>query len=114
MIASAVMTFCFVMIIAIMAGMIVCSIFIALIGFPLALAMRRRIATPGALIVTLIVATGTALVTSHVAYDPGWAVEFHPWIMTGLTLAYAIPAGIAYRQAIITERMLSFWSTAAD
>ena len=45
---------------------------------------------------------------------PIWAQEFEAWLMTAGTLAYAIPAGIAYRQSIITERMLSFWSTDAD
>lgn len=98
---------------ATMAGMIVCSVYIALIGLPLALLLRRRIATRAALALTLIVATGVALISSYLFLKPIWAQEFDAWLMTAAALAYAIPAGIAYRQAIITERMLSFWSTDA-
>lgn len=95
---------------ATMAGMIVCSIYIGVIGFPLALLLRRRIATRGALVLALLVASAAALVSSYLFLQPLWAQEFEAWLLTGLALAYAIPAGIAYRQAIITERLLSFWS----
>ena len=112
--AGAVMTFCFVMLIGTMAGMIICSLFIIVIGLPLALLLRRRIATQGALILTVLVAIGVALSVGYVFLDPDSILSLHPRAMTALLLAYAVPTGIAYRQAIITERMLSFWSTDAD
>lgn len=109
-----VMLFCFVMMVATMAGMIVCAIYIAVVGLPLALLMRRRIATQAMLIVTLLVAITTGLASSHLLLGPIWAGEFSPLVVTALTLSYAIPAALAYRRAIITERLLSFWSTDSD
>ena len=96
---------------ATMAGMIVCSLYIGVIGLPLALILRRRIASRGALVLSLVVSVAVALVSSHLLLEPVWAPEFEAWLLTAVTLAYAVPAGIAYRQAIITERLMSFWST---
>ena len=97
-----------------MGGIIVCALYIAAIGFPLAVLMRRQIATRAALIAALAVATLAALMSAYLFLQPLWAAEFEAWLITGMALGYALPTGIAYRQAIITERMLSFWSTDAD
>lgn len=94
-----------------MAGMIVCSVYIGLIGLPLALLLRRRIATRAALLLALAVATCATLVSCYLFLEPLRAPEFEASLMTAAALAYAIPAVIAYRQCIITERMLSFWTT---
>ena len=107
---SALMTFLAVGIGATMLGMVICSIFIALIGFPLAVLLKRRIATRGALILATLVAGVVALVLSVPLTDAVWAKGTDAWLLPVAALAYAIPAAIAYRRAIITERMLSFWS----
>lgn len=109
-----IMMFCFVMMIGTLAGMVVCAMYIALVGLPLALLMRRRIATTAMLIVTLLVATICGVLISQFALVPFVGVEDQEPLLTVLALAYALPAGVAYRQSIITERMLSFWSTDAD
>lgn len=97
-----------------MAGMVVCALYIAVIGFPLAVLMRRQIATRYALVAALLVAATAALGSAYLFLQPIWAKELETWLVTGMALAYALPAGVAYRQAIITERMLSFWSAPDD
>jgi len=113
-IVGTVMIFCFIMMIGTMAGMIVCAIYIAVIGLPIALLMRRRIATPAMLILTVIVSTLVGLAAGWGIIAPIWGVTDDRWLMIGMALCYAIPAGVAYRRAIITERMLSFWSSKTD
>lgn len=97
-----------------MGGMVVCALYIVAIGFPLAVLMRKQIATRLALVAALAVATTAALVSAYLFLQPIWAAEFEAWIVTGMALGYSLPTGIAYRQAIITERMLSFWSSDVD
>lgn len=111
---GAIMMFCFIMMIGTMGGMIVCAIYIGVIGLPIALLMRRRIATPAMLILTLIVSTLVGLAAGWAIIAPIWGVTEDRWLMIAMALCYAIPAGIAYRRAIITERMLSFWSSKTD
>lgn len=113
-IVGAIMMFCFIMMIGTMAGMIVCAIYITLIGLPLALLMRRRIATRTMLVVTVIVSTIVGLAAGWGLITPIWGVVEDRWLMIAMALCYALPAGLAYRHAIITERMLSFWSSKAD
>jgi len=113
-IVGAVMMFCFIMMIGTMAGMIACGIYITLVGLPLALLMRRRIATRAMLVVTLVVSTIVGLIAGSLLIAPLWGTQDDGWLMMAMALCYAIPAGLAYRRAIMTERLLSFWSTDAD
>ncbi|MEM7687824.1 MAG: hypothetical protein AAF291_02285 [Pseudomonadota bacterium] len=111
---SGVMLFCFVLMIGTLAGMIVCAVYIAVVGLPLALLMRRRIATQAMLIVTVLVALAMGLATSWFVMTPLWGASEDAWLVTVMVLCYAVPTGLAYRRAIITERMLSFWTTDTD
>jgi hypothetical protein len=109
-IAGVMMMFCFIMLVGTLAGMIVCAVQIGLVGLPLALVMRRRIATPAMLAVTLVAATLAGLAASRLLLTEFWGMQDQEALMVAMALAYAIPAGLAYRRAIITERMLGFWS----
>ncbi|MEM7703230.1 MAG: hypothetical protein AAF251_14935 [Pseudomonadota bacterium] len=111
---GAIMMFCFIMMIGTMGGMIVCAIYIGVVGLPIALVMRRRIATPSMLVITLIVSTLAGLAAGWALITPIWGVEEDRWMMIAMALCYAVPAGVAYRRAIITERMLSFWSSKTE
>ncbi|MEM6584136.1 MAG: hypothetical protein AAF692_00105 [Pseudomonadota bacterium] len=97
-----------------MAGMVMCLVYLALIGLPLAVVMRRRVGTRIGLVAALFVAVITATISAYLAIKDGWTSNIEDWIVGGVALAYAIPSGVAYRQAIIAERMLSFWSAPDD
>ena len=101
---------CFIVMIATFGGTVMCALYITLIGLPLALLMRRHIVRPATLWISVAVAAATGSVLA------GWFISQYPGSpqTNALTLmaviGYAIPAGYFYRRAIITERMLSFWS----
>ena len=105
-----VMMFCFVTMVGTMAGMIVSAIYILLIGLPMALLMRRRIGSRAMLVATILVAILVGLLVSWLLMTPIWGVQEDRWLLAAVALCYTIPAGIAYRRAIITERMRGFWS----
>jgi hypothetical protein len=107
--AGALMAFCFTMMVATLAGTIICCIYIALIGFPLALVMHRRIASPVMLWLSVAVATLAGLATAYLSSDSLIISPGDEALIALTALAYAIPAGVFYRRAIITERLLSFW-----
>ena len=99
--------FCFVTMVGTMAGMIVSAIYIALIGLPMALLMRRRIGSQAMLIAPILVALIVGLLASWLLMTPIWGAQEDRWLLAAVALCYTIPAGIAYRRAIITERLTS-------
>lgn len=88
-----------------MAGTLFAAFYIATLGLPLALAMRQHIASRGALAVAIIIsgAAGVIAIRYLDIADAGGA----NWYYYAFGLAYAIPAGIAYRREVLMERFLS-------
>jgi hypothetical protein len=108
-ILSAIMAFCFAMLVATAAGTVLCALAITVVGLPLALVMRRHIARPAMLGLSVAVSllaglAVTQMLTASILVSPGDEA-----LIALAVLAYAIPAGVFYRRAIITERLLSFW-----
>lgn len=89
-------------------GTLFCAFYIALIGIPVAFLMGPRLAGR----IGLGVAIGLALVTGLVAggiLGPVPILSDSGWLFPVLATVYALPAGLFYRQAVLTSRALSPW-----
>ena len=83
-----------------------CAIYIAVVGVPIAAFLGGRLDTPAG----LAVAVGAALVAGLAAMA---AFGFRPlfgevdWQFALMVFAYALPAGLLYRRAVLNARLLS-------
>jgi hypothetical protein len=87
-------------------GTVVSAMFVALIGVPVALAMGRRLGSP----LGMTVAAAAALVTGGFLGSAFWSAplfEDDGPLFAAMILAYALPAGLFYRRAVLTARQLS-------
>jgi hypothetical protein len=83
-----------------------CAVYIALIGVPLASLMGRRLATPLGLVVACLAALSAGTIASA-AFGVWPLFDTPDWRFALLVFAYALPAGLLYRRAVINARMLS-------
>lgn len=104
---SAIMLFCFAVLVGTMAGTVLCAIYITLIGLPLALVMRRRIGTLAMLAISLAAAGLFAALASRMIVDQAQLAGAEAIATHAAALAFTIPAAVTYRRAILTERLLS-------
>ncbi len=87
-------------------GTMICAFYIAVVGVPVAWLFGRKLATR----VGLFVAIGTALVAGAGA---GGIIGVRSlsneleWLFALLVFAYALPAGLFYRRAVLDARSLS-------
>lgn len=89
-------------------GTFFCAFYIALVGVPVAFLMGRRLAGPLGLGVAIALALATGLVAAGVlGASPVWGGD--GWLLPVLATAYALPAGLFYRRAVLTSRILSPW-----
>lgn len=96
----------FVAMIVMLVATVFCAFYIGLLGLPIAALMGRRLERPEGLAVAL----GTAFAGALVATAIFEAWPFGPiesWSFGVLVLAYALPAGVLYRQSVLSARQLS-------
>jgi hypothetical protein len=85
---------------------VLCAIYIGVVGVPIAALLGARLDTPAG----LAVAVGAALATGLAAMV---VFGFRPlfgevdWPFALMVFAYALPAGLLYRRAVIDARMLN-------
>jgi hypothetical protein len=87
-------------------GTVFSALIIALIGVPVAWALGSRLASP----LGLAVAAGAALVTGGVLGSAFWRApvfEDDGPLLGLMILAYALPAGLFYRRAVLAARTFS-------
>lgn len=83
-----------------------CAFYIVLIGVPLAWLLGRRLATPLGLALAVAGAVAGALMAAALfdAWPFGTDVG---WPFTAMVTAYALPAGLLYRKAVLGARLFS-------
>ncbi|MCK0127292.1 hypothetical protein [Erythrobacter sp. F6033] len=92
-------------------GTFFCAFYIALVGMPIAALLGPRIETPAAAVISVLAAIATSYVAaSLLAGDFEHWEPRDKWGLIGFALAYAIPAGLLYRKAVISARHFSRWS----
>ncbi|MGB3470440.1 MAG: hypothetical protein WBA51_06445 [Erythrobacter sp.] len=101
--AGTVIAFCAWFVFATIAGTLFATFYIAAFGLPLALLMRHHLSNRFAVLVVLATSTLAGVTAVHYLTDSGDAEA----IIYGFVFAYALPAGIAYRRAILLERFLA-------
>ena len=93
-------------IIPVIVATVACAFYIGIVGVPLAALLGARLGTP----LGLAVALGAALVTglaAMVAFG-GWPMSGEAgWLFALMVFAYALPAGLLYRRAVIDARLIS-------
>ena len=90
-------------------GTVFSAMVIALVGAPVAWALSGRLGSP----LGLALATGAALVTGGVLGSSFWSSPLFgdDGPLFGLMiLAYALPAGLYYRRAVLSARSLSLFA----
>ena len=83
-----------------------CAIYVGLVGVPLAALLGRRLETPLGLVVAIgaaVLAGGAA--TAAFGVRPLFSTP--DWQFSLMVFAYALPAGLFYRRAVLTARRLS-------
>ncbi|MDP5103783.1 MAG: hypothetical protein NWP98_07640 [Erythrobacter sp.] len=85
---------------------VTCALYIALVGVPLASLLGRRLETPTGLVVAGLAAllAGFGATAMFPARPPFSAPD---WQYSAMVLAYALPAGLLYRRAVLTARQIS-------
>ena len=92
-------------------GSIMCAFYIAITGVPVAILLGPRIERPVAGAVAVVTAIGTGIAATLWMVDGIYGVSMRDFApLLGAAMAYAIPAGLLYRRAIITSRKLSPWA----
>jgi len=92
-------------------GTAFCAFYIAIVGVPVAWLLGRRLAAPLGLGVAVCLAVlagavlGSAFWASPVFGDGGWLFAL-------IVMAYALPAGLFYRRAVLMSRSLSPYADA--
>lgn len=87
-------------------GTAFCAFYIAIVGAPVAWLLGRRLALP----LGLGVAVGMAVITGAVLGSAFWTAPVFGddgLFFASIVMAYALPAGPFYRQAVVTARSLS-------
>lgn len=97
-----------VLLVAILITTPVCALTIALVGAPLAFRLGRRLAGPVGLGVAVGVPLAMALAVAG-AYGGASVWGKNVWFFPFMVLAYGLPGGLLYRQAVLTSRTLSPW-----
>jgi hypothetical protein len=98
--------------IPIIVATVFCAIYIGVVGVPIAAWLGARLETPTG----LAVAVGAALATGLAAMA---IFGFRPllgevdWQFALMVFAYALPAGLLYRRAVLNARLLSPYAGAA-
>lgn len=101
--AGVVMAFCAWFVFGTIAGTLFATFYIAAFGLPLALVMRHHLSNRYAMLAVLVTSTVAGVTAVHYLIDSGDAEA----IAYGFVFAYALPAGITYRRAILLERFLA-------
>lgn len=93
-------------VIVVLVATVPCAFYIGLVGLPIAALMGRRLERPEGLAVALGAAFAGALVSTFVfeAWPFGPAES---WPFGALVLVYALPAGVTYRQSVLSARQFS-------
>ena len=91
---------------AITISTVVCAFYIALVGAPLAALLGHRLESQFGLALAVLSAVITAMVA--LAAFGLWPLFDTPdWQFALLVFAYALPAGLLYRRAVLTARQFS-------
>lgn len=92
--------------IAIIIGTVLCAFYIGLVGAPLAALLGHRLDSRFGLALAVLSAVVTAIVA--LAAFGLWPLFDTPdWQFALLVFAYALPAGLLYRRAVLTARQFS-------
>lgn len=93
-------------VIAIIIATVLCAFYIGLVGAPLAALLGQRLDTRFGLALAVLSAVITAIVA--LAAFGLWPLFDTPdWQFALLVFAYALPAGLLYRRAVLTARQFS-------
>jgi len=93
-------------VIAIIIATVLCAFYIGLVGAPLAALLGQRLDTRFGLALAVLSAVITAIVA--LAAFGLWPLFDTPdWQFALLVFAYALPAGLLYRRAVLTSRQFS-------
>jgi len=93
-------------VIAIIIATVLCAFYIGLVGAPLASLLGQRLDTRFGLALAVLSAVITAIVA--LAAFGLWPLFDTPdWQFALLVFAYALPAGLLYRRAVLTARQFS-------
>ncbi len=93
-------------VIAIIVATVLCAFYIALVGLPLAALLGHRLGSPLGLGVAVLSAVLTGIAVMGVFGV--WPLFGSPdWLFALLVFAYALPAGLLYRRAVLTARQFS-------
>jgi len=92
-------------------GTAFCAFYIAIVGVPVAWLLGRRLDTP----LGLGVAVGLAALSGAALGSAFWVGPVFRdggWLFALMVMAYALPAGLFYRQAVLNARSLSPYAEA--
>jgi hypothetical protein len=92
-------------------GTAFCAFYIAIVGVPVAWLLGRRLNTP----LGLGVAVGLAALSGAALGSAFWVAPVFGdggWLFALMVMAYALPAGLFYRQAVLSSRSLSPYAEA--
>jgi hypothetical protein len=101
----------FMMLVTTIIGTAFCAFYIAIVGVPVAWLLGRRLAAP----LGLGVAVCLAVLAGAVLGSTFWAAPVFGddgWLFALIVMAYALPAGLFYRQAVLTARSLNPYAEA--
>jgi hypothetical protein len=89
-----------------------CAFYIGLVGLPLAALLGQRLDSPFGLALAVLAALSAGI--AAMAVFGVWPLFDTPdWQFAVLVLAYAVPAGLLYRRAVLTARQISPFAAAA-
>ncbi len=89
-----------------------CALHVALVGVPLASLLGGRLHTPAGLALAITGAVSSALVACAVYGIWPFGSE-ETLAITGMVFAYALPAGLLYRRAVLNARSFNPFSESA-